>query len=650
MSLDTATETEAAAAPPKSETHRDVIVIGAGWSGLVSCKYMLEEGLSVVALEKRADIGGVWLYSDDPDVPTVMKSTQCTSSSTVTEMSDFPMPKEIGMFPHHSDVLEYLRAYAREFRLLPHIRLNSCVECAEKRDDGTWKVVATCERDRGVRKEEIYTSRYLVVASGEHQHPNKELEETVLSGFTGDVLHASQLKEPLEAYRGKRVLLLGGGETGSDICLDWIDHASCIYWSIPRGQHFFRKYSKVVPWGSPQALDKASSRMMKAIAPYHRSKPGLSWVCKWTTNGSLLAYQGHGISEWRNNSAFFHCFINKNGKVLDLVDYERLVPKGAVTGCRGKVVSFADGTSQEFDLVITSTGYKFDFPYLPRGQRQRGLRDRHKMVFDVEDPSLAFVGFVRPIVGSLVGISELQARWAAKLFAGRVALKSLEERRDDVSRDSAFWSDYFKDSSQRIQGLVEGFTYIDDIARQAGVYPDYWSLLRKSPKQWLVAVTSPYNGATFRLNEPQKVEQAIDTMRSHRKATLGPLQYLLILLLRFIWFDWWLERIGDVKYSIQTCRWWPAVRAWGVTRALNYLWTLPKRALFDNVSDDRNEMSLRARMLVNSSRPPDGAGGSGQACCSQLKDNQHSFSNGISKLVNGRVSMDGEHLRKRPQL
>lgn len=71
-----------------SSYHNDVIVIGAGWSGLVACKCMLEEGLSAVAIEKKDGIGGVWLYSDDPTVPTVMKSTCCTSSTTVTEMSD----------------------------------------------------------------------------------------------------------------------------------------------------------------------------------------------------------------------------------------------------------------------------------------------------------------------------------------------------------------------------------------------------------------------------------------------------------------------------------------------------------------------------------------------------------------------------------
>ena len=112
----------------KNTFRHDVTVLGVGWSGLLACKYMLEEGLAVVALEKREGIGGVWLYSDDPGISTVMQSTRTTSSSTVTEFSDFPMSDEMGPFPHHADVNKYLNAYADKFNLKPHIKLSVNVE------------------------------------------------------------------------------------------------------------------------------------------------------------------------------------------------------------------------------------------------------------------------------------------------------------------------------------------------------------------------------------------------------------------------------------------------------------------------------------------------------------------------------------------
>ena len=581
-------------------TYTDVVVIGGGWSGVISCKYMLEEGLSVTVLEERSDIGGVWLYSDDPSIVTVMKSTQCSSSSTVTELSDYPMPESIGMFPHHSDMIEYLRSYVRHFKLTPYIRLNSTVEKVERKEkeederggEEGERWVTTCSNG------EVYKSKFLIVATGAVQKPNRELEGNMLKGFTGPIYHASQIKYPLEEFRGKRLLLVGGGETGSDICTDWYSHAKFIHWSIPKGQHFFRKYSKAVPWGKAQALDKASSRMMKLLAPYDQSKPGLSWICKWSTSGSLFAYQGHGIPEWKNDAPFFKYVVNKNGKVLSLVDYKKLVPKAGIIQCDNKHVTFQDGTQEEFDLIIMSTGYTVHYPFLPPKYADGGLREKHKMLFDVDDPSLAFVGLVRPIVGSMVGTIELQARWAAKIFSEKIPLQPLEERKREVEQDKTFWDNYFL-SAQRLQGLVEGFTYIDDIARHAGVYPDYWSLFKKNPQQWMVAYFAPYNSATYRLNEKDQLERSLQTMRSHRKVTQGFLQYPLILLLRLTWFDWWLDNISEIMYQIQMASWWHVVRNWKLVQAINYLWTFPKRLLFDASVDESEEMSPQARLFLD---------------------------------------------------
>ena len=243
----------------------DVIVIGAGWSGLIACKYMLEQGLTVVALEKRSDVGGLWCFTEDPDVITVMRSTKTTSSSAVTEMSDFPMPKEIGDFPNHDDILRYLKAYCDEFQLWPHIRLDHAVKEAAKKDN-LWRV--ECVNGR------VFKSKFLVISTGCVQIPNRELEQTVLQDFEGEIRHSSEFKSFDPKHKGKRVMLIGGGETASDIVEEWCDHVDRLIWSIPRGMHFFRKFTKILPNRKPQSLDKASSRVMKFIAPFTKSKPG----------------------------------------------------------------------------------------------------------------------------------------------------------------------------------------------------------------------------------------------------------------------------------------------------------------------------------------------------------------------------------------
>lgn len=251
--------------PQSKRDFTDVIVIGAGWSGLMACKYMLEEGLTVVALEKRADVGGLWCFSKDPSIVTVMRNTKTTSSSSVTEMSDFPMLEDIGAFPKHEDVLSYLKSYCDAFKLWPHIRLDHAVRNAVKKD-GLWQV--KCETGS------VFTSKFLVVCTGCVQIPNRALEDTLLKHFEGEIHHSSTLKSFVPEHKNKRVMLIGGGETASDVVEEWCERVERLIWSIPRGMHFFRKFAKILPNRQPQVLDKASSRVMKLIAPYTKSKPG----------------------------------------------------------------------------------------------------------------------------------------------------------------------------------------------------------------------------------------------------------------------------------------------------------------------------------------------------------------------------------------
>ena len=560
----------------EDELYSDVTVIGAGWSGLLAVKYMLEEGLSVRALEKRDSLGGVWYYSDDRSINTVMKSTVASSSTTVTEMSDFPMPKEIGPFPHHTDILQYLHSYADNFHLKQHIQFNIHVASVIKQNN-LWH---TKSRDG-----RVYVSKFVVVSSG-HCQPNRELATTLFSDFDGPVYHAAEIKEPLKEHKGARLLIVGGGETGSDLCVEWHTHTSLIHWSIPRGQHFFRKYTKILPWRSPQVLDKVSSRLITTIAPYHYSKPGLSWICKWTSNGSLLAYQGHGLLEWRNDSPFFRYYVNKNGKVLDLIDYKKVHPKGAIKSCSGNVVYFSDGSEQEFDVIILSTGYTPVFPFLPKQHSEKSFRLRYKSVFDNDDPSLAFVGFVRPVVGSIPAVSEVQARWVAKIFKNNIHFPLKEQRLLQTRKDAAFWNDYFRQSaSDRLDGLVEGYLYIDDVAKLAGIYPDYYALFKRNTHHWYTSVVSPFNSSMYRLNEPKHREKAIANIESHRANTITPLHLLLILFLRIIWFDWMLAQLEKLKYRMQTSALGKKAQNTAPVKFVNCVWCIPKQILFDNKTD-----------------------------------------------------------------
>ncbi|WP_411023055.1 hypothetical protein, partial [Salmonella sp. s51228] len=151
-------------------------------------------------------------------------------------------------------------------------------------------------------------------------------------------------------------------------------------------------------------------------------KDGLKWVCNWASNGSLLGYQGHGLPEFKSDIDFMHSVLNKNGHVLDLIDYKRVIPKGAIEKCVGNCIYFKDGTCFDAHLIINATGYMSDLSFLPEKFRFNNIRDKYKHTLEFTDTTLSFVGFVRPVVGSIPQIAEAQARLVSMVYSGRVNL------------------------------------------------------------------------------------------------------------------------------------------------------------------------------------------------------------------------------------
>ena len=83
----------------------DVAIVGGGWSGIIACKYMVTNGLNTILYEGTDDVGGVFKYRPDAtDVGGVIQSTHTTTSKSVTEMSDFPMPDDYPSFPSHKQI------------------------------------------------------------------------------------------------------------------------------------------------------------------------------------------------------------------------------------------------------------------------------------------------------------------------------------------------------------------------------------------------------------------------------------------------------------------------------------------------------------------------------------------------------------------
>jgi dimethylaniline monooxygenase (N-oxide forming) len=494
----------------------DVLIIGAGWSGLVACKYCAGEKLKTLVLEGRDSIGGVWSFTRDGRYGGVMTTTETTSSRCITEVSDFPMPDTYPEFPSHVQILDYLQAYCQRYDLYRHIRLDHRVTSARKAGDH-WHV----ECANGVK----YRSKNLIVSSGVHQHPNDVSQQAPFNRFAGPIVHSAEVKEAPPELADKTVVIWGGGESASDIAYQVSKIAARIYWCIPNGQWFLPKVvDRWWPFPSKRRKigDQASSRVRLLFSPTLSFSPFINQYLQFS-----LGFNGHGQEAWRTHAPYHWSFFNKSYDVMQQVKCGKVVAKRDIQRCEGGNVHFSDGSTVKADAIITCSGYMMVFPFF-EPTVNANLQQCYKYLFST-DPSLAFVGFVRPAIGSIPAIAELQSRYAAMVFSGRRTLPPLAERERTARTDTAFWNRRFRFTSLRLKGLVDMPSYNDQVARLIGCRPQFWKLFFSAPRKWWVAVSSPWNGCQFWLNDESHHERIFATFARYRFNQASEVYILLAL-------------------------------------------------------------------------------------------------------------------------
>lgn len=366
-------------------------VVGAGSSGLAAAKNLRQLGVAVDVLERQDEIGGNWCFGK----PTsrVYASTHTISSKGLTEYTDFPMPAHYPPFPHHTQVFEYLRSYAKHFGLYNCISFETSIERLEPAEGG-WHVTLAggqCRRYAGV-----------IVANGHNWDPRWP---DFPGRLDGQVMHSAEYKTP-DILRGKRVLVVGAGNTGCDIAVEAALHADQTFHSTRRGYHFLPKFL----FGRPS--DTVHEKLLRLGLPYALRR----WIARWVLRFAVGDMRRYGLPEPDHELFASHPIVNS--QLPYYVAHGRITPKPDVAQLCGDHVRFADDSCADVDLVIHATGYKISFPFLDRQYLNwhDGRPQLHLNVFHPQYDNLFFIGLIQPDSGQF-GLVDYQSQLVARLVA-----------------------------------------------------------------------------------------------------------------------------------------------------------------------------------------------------------------------------------------
>jgi dimethylaniline monooxygenase (N-oxide forming) len=408
---------------PGEEPRARVCVIGAGSSGIASCQVLLRRGIGFECFETGSEVGGNWRYMNDNGMSSAYKSLHINTSRRTMEYASYPMPEDLPDYPSHAQIAKYFDDYVDHFGFRDRIRFRTEVTRVEPAEGGGWKV-SWRERDTDEEGSAVYEAVF--VANGHHW--DARWPEPPFPGqgeFEGSQMHAHDYKTP-DVLEGKRVLVLGIGNSATDIAVESSRIAAKTFLAMRRSAWVIPKYLRgrptdelVTPAVSmlPMAAFRNIYKRTLKVAAGHPTDFGMPepdhklGEAHPTISSDLLPRIGHGDISVKPNIERF-------------------------TGGRG--VRFTDGSTEELDLVIWCTGYKITFPFFdpdlisaPDNEVPLYLR-----VVSPEHPGLYFIGLLQPL-GAIMPLAEAQSEWIADVLEGKVHLPGAETMREEIHRDRA---------------------------------------------------------------------------------------------------------------------------------------------------------------------------------------------------------------------
>ncbi|QNN54317.1 flavin-containing monooxygenase [Nocardioides mesophilus] len=439
-----------------------VCIVGAGSSGIAAAQVLHARGIDFDCFEVGSEVGGNWRYDNDNGMSSAYRSLHINTSRQLMEFAAYPMPEDLPDYPSHWQIARYFDDFVDHFGFRDRIRFRTEVVKVQPPARGGQGYAVTVRGRAGgpggvPGEPETLRYSHVIVANGHHWDPRwPEPSFAGAETFPGTQIHAHYYRTP-EIFEGKRVLVLGIGNSATDIAVEASRVARRTYLAMRRGAHVIPKYVFGVP--TDHLTDSVIARM-----PTRVQQLAMAATLR-LTQGRVTDY---GLP--RPDHAVLHAHPTVSDDLLTRLGHGDITVLPTIDRFEGSKVFFVDGSAHEIDVVVYCTGYRVSFPFLDA--RVVRTADNHvdlyRRVVDPEHDGLFFLGLIQPL-GAVMPLAEAQAEWVADLVGGEAALPSYDEMRRQIRLyDEALRKRYVASKRHTIQ--VDFHKYLAEIRaeRRAG--------------------------------------------------------------------------------------------------------------------------------------------------------------------------------------